>query len=202
MEKSIGFIGVGNIGGALARHCAGAGYTVILSNSRGKASLTELAKAIGANARAADTREALTAEIIVLSVPWSKLEATLQDPTAWNDKIVIDTTNNILATSPTLQLADLDGRTTGEKVAELLPTAQIVKAFNTLYYKILEQSPLEGGGNRVIVMSGDDAQAKTKVADLITSIGFVPVNLGGLKFGCRLQDIGGPFSSLNLVKVR
>ena len=200
MKRVIGFIGAGQIGRALALHLVKAGYTVLLSNSRGRSSLEDLAQQLGANAKAVDIAEAAAADIIVLSVPWSKLETAVKDIHDWNNKIVIDTTNNILSTSPSLKLANLDGQTTGEVVAGLLPNARVVKAFNTLYFKILEGSPMETIGNRVIVFSGDNQEAKATVAGIITSIGFAPLDLGSLKEGGKLQDAGGSLSSVNLVK--
>ncbi|HTE29261.1 MAG TPA: NAD(P)-binding domain-containing protein [Chryseolinea sp.] len=200
MKRVIGFIGAGQIGRTLALHLVNGGHTVLLSNSRGKDSLESLAQQLGTNAKAVDIAEAAAADIIVLSVPWSKLEIAVKDIHDWNNKIVIDTTNNILSTSPLLELANLKGQTTGEVVAGLLPNARVVKAFNTLYFKILEASPIETIGNRVIVFSGDNQEAKATVAEIITSIGFAPLDLGSLKEGGKLQDVGGSLSSVDLVK--
>ena len=200
MKRTIGFIGAGQIGKALARHFANAEYNVLLSNSRGRHSLEELAQQLGPNTKAVDVAEAAAADIIVLSVPWSKLKAAVKNIGDWNNRIVIDTTNNILSVNPSLELANLDGQTTGEVVAGLLHNARVVKAFNTVYYKILETSPHETIGNRVIVLSGDNQEAKSTVAEIITSIGFAPVDLGSLRDGGKLQDVGGPLSSIDLVK--
>jgi steroid delta-isomerase-like uncharacterized protein len=200
MKRIIGFIGAGQIGQALARHFVNAGHSVLLSNSRGKHSLEDLAEQLGTNAKAVDVAEAITADIIVLTVPWSKLETAVKGISDWNNKIVIDTTNNILSVSPSLQLANLNGKTTGEVVAGLLPDARVVKAFNTLYYKVLSTPPQETTGNRVIVLSGDNQEAKSTVAEIISSIGFAPLDLGSLKDGGKLQDVGGALSSIDLVK--
>jgi 8-hydroxy-5-deazaflavin:NADPH oxidoreductase len=202
MKRTIGFIGVGQIGKALARHFVNAGHSVLLSNSRGKDSLETLARELGPNASAAAVADAAAADMVVLSVPWAKLESAVKAISNWSDRIVIDTTNNILSVNPSLQLADLGGRTTGEVVAGLLPGARVVKAFNTLYHTVLAASPEETIGSRVIVFSGDDPGAKATVAGLITSIGFAPVDLGNLKDGGRLQDVGGSLSSVNLVKIK
>jgi predicted dinucleotide-binding enzyme len=200
MKKTIGFIGAGQIGKALARHLADAGYPILLSNSRGRHSLEELAQQLGKNVKAVDVAGASVADIIVLTVPWSKLKAAVMDIKDWNNKIVIDTTNNILSVSPSLELANLNGQTTGEVVAGLLPDARVVKAFNTLNFKILDMSPSETIGNRVIFLSGDDQEAKSTVAEIIATVGFVPVDLGSLKDGGKLQDVGGVLSGIDLVK--
>lgn len=200
MEKVIGFIGVGQIGRALARHLLNAGYTVLLSNSRGKQSLEDMARELGPKAKAVDVSAVTDSDIIVLSVPWAKIEKAVENINDWNNKVVIDTTNNILSVNPTLTLAELNGQTTGEVVAGWLPNARVVKAFNTLYYKTLEASPLETIGNRIIALSGNNQDAKSTVSEIISSIGFAPLDLGSLREGGKLQDVGGPLSSIDLVK--
>jgi predicted dinucleotide-binding enzyme len=74
-----------------------------------------------------------------------------------------------------------------------------VKAFNTLSYKIAQKDPGEGGGRRVFFVSGDSADFKKEVSDIIKSIGFAPVDLGSLAVGGRLQQAKGPLAGLNLV---
>jgi hypothetical protein len=74
-----------------------------------------------------------------------------------------------------------------------------VKAFNTLSYKIAQKDPGEGGGRRVFFVSGDSADFKQEVSDIILSIGFAPVDLGSLAAGGRLQQAKGLLAGLNLV---
>ena len=139
MKKSVGIIGAGNIGQTVARHLIKAGYPVILSNSRGPDSLKEIVTALG-GARAGTVEEAAKADIVFLSLPWSKIP-TIINLIDWNNRIVIDATNHFISHAPTFQLADLGGRTSSEVVSDLLPGARIVKAFNTLYFKILGLDP-------------------------------------------------------------
>ena len=198
MKKTIGIIGAGNIGRTLAKHFAQAGHAVWLSNSRPPASLADTVRELGENARATTPQEAANADLVVLAVPWQKLEAVAQEIPSWEGKLVIDANNHMLAA--TRQLVDLGGKTSSEVVAARLPGARVVKAFNTLYYKVLEQAPQEPDGNRVIFLSGDDAAAKQTVRDLIAEVGFAPVDLGSLASGGQLQQIGAPLATLNLLK--
>ena len=48
---TVGTIGAGNVAQTIARLVLAAGHNVILSNSRGPESLTELVSELGANAR-------------------------------------------------------------------------------------------------------------------------------------------------------
>ena len=199
MKKTIGIIGIGNIGQALAKHFVRAGYSIRISNSKGADTLKELAKKIGPNVTAASANEAAEADIIVLSVPWANMPDAIKKIPTWTGKIVVDTSNNILSMDP-FKLADIGGKSTGELVANLMPGANLVKAFNTLPAALVASDPARGNGNRTIVYSGDDVEAKNVVRELIASTGFNPLDLGGLKIGGKMQDVGGPFSMADLLK--
>lgn len=200
MINTIGILGAGAIGKVLARHFGDAGYTVFITNSRGPDSLLEVAASLGKNVNAASPADAVAADIVVLSIPWAKLEGALGHFPDWKNKIVIDTTNHILSVTPEFKLADIGSRPSSEIVSGLMPGARVVKAFNTLYYKDLERSPVEYPGNRVIIMSGDDVEAKNVVKELISGTGFWPVDIGNAAQGGKLQQPGGALSSINLVR--
>jgi predicted dinucleotide-binding enzyme len=52
-----------------------------------------------------------------------------------------------------------------------------------------------------VFLAGDDADAKATVSTFAASMGFAPVDLGGLRAGRLMQVGGGPLSGLHLVKV-
>ena len=86
-------------------------------------------------------------------------------------------------------------------VAEHLPGARVVKAFNTLTAAVLASDPRQSGGHRVIFMSGRDADAKTTVAHLIGQLGFAAIDLGDFETGRQVQQFpGGALAAVNLVK--
>jgi predicted dinucleotide-binding enzyme len=70
-------------------------------------------------------------------------------------------------------------------VAEKLPGARVVKAFNTILWKRLESEP-----GLVIFYATDDDAAGDTVAELIREAGFVPVKTGGLRDGGLRQQPG------------
>ena len=95
--------------------------------------------------------------------------------------------------------SDLDGRTSSEVVADLVAPARVVKAANTLGAAVLGSDPHEAGGQRVIFLSGDDAEAKSEVAALFEDAGFFVVDLGGLREGGQMQQVGAPLAGHNLI---
>ncbi|WP_214227828.1 NAD(P)-binding domain-containing protein [Pedobacter sp. B4-66] len=200
MKKTIGIIGAGNIGQTVARYLLKAGHPVMLSNSSGPDTLKDIISALGGAASAATVEAAVKADIVLLSLPWSQVPS-LTKITDWNNRIVIDATNHFISYAPDFEVQDLGGRASSEVVAELLPGARVVKAFNTIFFKILAADPKLAGGNRVLFISGDDKTAKNEIADIITSIGFAPIDLGSLSEGSKLQQAKGALATLNLVKM-
>jgi predicted dinucleotide-binding enzyme len=195
----IGTIGAGNIAQAFVRHAAKAGFEVVISSKSGPGALTELAATLGPGVRAGSVAEAVQADLVLLSVPWDAVAEVLANVPAWQNQILLETTNAIHF--PDFKPLNLGAKTSSEIVAEQAPGARIVKGFNTLGAALLAAEPGEGGGQRVVVISGDDAAAKADVLKLIAKMGFAGIDLGGLVAGGRLQQFGGAFSGVNLVKL-
>jgi predicted dinucleotide-binding enzyme len=191
-------IGTGAIGSALIAHFSSKGIPVKVANSRGAASLDTTAKKFGSKIIPVEIDEALTQEIIILAIPFTAVPALAKIQKNWAGKIVVDATNaiNFSDFSP----ADLGGKLSSDVVAEALPGAIIVKAFNTLPAAVLAADPAEASGRRVVVLSGNDQAANAKVKSLIESLGFAPLNLGSLGAAAPMQQFGGPLVAANLIK--
>jgi hypothetical protein len=196
----IGTLGAGTVAQAIARHAVAHGHQVVLSNSRGPASLAYLTDELGPLARAGTPEEAAAAELVVLAVGWPQIPDAVAGLPPFDGRIVIDTTNQFSSPPPHAKIADLGELTGSEYVAALLPGARVVKAFNTLYGRYIAADPRHQAGRQVLFLAGDDADAKTTVKDLTAGFGFAPVDLGGLREGGRLMQLGGPLSGLHALK--
>jgi 8-hydroxy-5-deazaflavin:NADPH oxidoreductase len=194
----IGTLGAGEVAQAFAIHLLKAGHEVLLSNSRGPSSLNQLVSKLGKSARAVTMDEAVKAPIVLLAVPWPKVEAVLGKLPDWEGRILIDATNHFLL--PSRELADLKGRVSSEIVSELAPSAKVVKALNTLYASNLARDPTVGDGRRVIFVSGDDGGAKGEVSGLLKELGFSVIDLGSLREGGRAQQVGNGLAGVDLVQ--
>ena len=197
MKNSIGIIGAGNIGKTIAAHLLKNGYSVKISNSKQPDSLEETVVQLGKGATAVTVAEAAEADMVILALPWLQAK-TLTTITDWKDKIVIDATNHFISSD--FKMADLGNRASSEIIQEQLPGARVVKAFNTLYFKVLATDPVQENGHRVLFMSGDDAESKQQVGEMITTIGFAPVDLGTLSAG-KLQQAKGALALQNFIKL-
>ena len=196
---NIGTLGAGEVAQAFAIHLLKAGHEVLLSNSRGPSSLNQLVSKLGKGARAVTMDEAAKAPIVVLAVPWPKVEAVLGKLPDWEGRILIDATNHFLL--PSKELADLKGRVSSEIVSDLAPAAKVVKALNTLYASNLARDPKVGKGRRVIFVSGYDAGAKAEVGGLLKGLGFAVIDLGTLREGGRAQQVGNGLAGVDLVQL-
>ena len=197
--SDIGIIGAGNIGRAIAAALARRGIAATLSNSRGPASLQDVVAAIGPTILAGTREQAAAKDIVFVAVNWSKLPAALAGLPDFGGRIVVDANNPIEA--PLFRPAELGGRASSEIVAELVPGARLVKAFNHLQPQLVAGDPTAEGGQRVLFLSGDDADAKAQVGALIERLGFFGIDLGTLALGARLAQFpGGPLPTHNLVR--
>jgi 8-hydroxy-5-deazaflavin:NADPH oxidoreductase len=187
----VGIIGAGRLGQAMARTALRAGRTVVIANSRDPESLAAVASDVGASP--GTVGEAAAAGIVVIAVPWNRVPAAVRG-VEWNSQIVIDATNDWDAD-------DLNGRTSSEIVADLVADARVVKAANTLSAEVLGSDPREGGGRRVIFISGDDADAKADVVALFQDAGFAAIDLGELATGGAMQQIHHPLAGVNLIRL-
>jgi predicted dinucleotide-binding enzyme len=190
-RKRVGMIGAGRIGQAMARTALRAGRSAVISNSRGPETLTSLVSELGDGVSAGTVQEAAAAEIVVIAVPWSGVEEALEG-LEWSGQIVIDATNDF-------DPSDLGGRISSEVVADLVRGASVVKAANTLTAAVLGSDPHDAGGQRVIFLSGDDADAKAEVSSLFEDAGFFPIDLGSLVTGGSMQQVGAPLAGVNLI---
>jgi len=194
-----GTIGAGAVALAFAREALATGHEVALSGRRGPESLVGKVAELGHGASAATVGEAASLDYVLLAVPWPNVEDALRGLPAWNGRVLIDATNPFIAYAPKLVLADLGGKGASEVVAGLAPGARVVKAFNSIVTARFNEGPIKNDGRRVIFVSGDHSEPTEFVKSVIEGFGFVPVYLGDLTTGGRLQQAGGPLAGRDLV---
>jgi predicted dinucleotide-binding enzyme len=191
--KSVGIIGAGRIGQAMAQIARRAGRQIVIANSRGPGSLTQVVEALGDGVSAGTVQEAAAADIVVLAVMWRDVPQAIAG-LEWEGRTLIDPTNDF-------DPSDLNGRTSSEVVADLVAPTRVVKAGNTLGAAVLGSDPHQGGGQRVIFLSGDNPEAKADAGALFAHAGFYVLDLGGLRDGGRMQQVGAPLAGQNLVRL-
>ncbi|SEO58618.1 hypothetical protein SAMN02800692_1268 [Luteibacter sp. UNC138MFCol5.1] len=197
--KSIGILGAGHIGGAIAMRLGAKGIAATIANSRGPETLADLVAKAGPSITAGTREEAASKDIVFLAINWAKIEGALTGLPPWNGRIVIDTNNPMQP--PPLPAYDIGGRASTAVVQAWAKGARVVKAFNHHYYVNLEKEPDAEGGRRVLFFAGDDAHAKADVAALIDQLGFHGIDMGDVERGSRtFQTPDGPLIAFDLVR--
>jgi 8-hydroxy-5-deazaflavin:NADPH oxidoreductase len=184
----IGIIGVGHIGGTLARLWVRAGHDVTVSNSRGPDTLGDLVDELGDRAHAGTVEEAAAfGDVVLVSVPFGRYQEL--PSSGFAGKIVIDTNNYYPQRDGHIRELDEETTTTAELLQAHLPASKVVKAFNHIYAAELTTHGQPAGtrNRRALAIAGDDAGAKARVAQLLDEFGFDVVDAGPLKEGWRFQ---------------
>jgi predicted dinucleotide-binding enzyme len=197
MTATIGIVGSGAVGRALAAHVVASARDVVLCNSRDPATLEPLVGELGPRASALETSEVVAADLVVLAIPWPAVVPLLEELPPWHGRILVDAT----AAATPFRLPErheFGGLTSSQVVQASAAGARVVKAFCTLPVSVLAMPPVTATGRRVMFLSGDDANARSAVGALIDDIGYLPVDLGGLACGSALQQPGGPLAGLDL----
>jgi 8-hydroxy-5-deazaflavin:NADPH oxidoreductase len=190
----VAIVGSGRMGQALARLLVNAGHEVCLSNSRGPDSLGDLLKDLGPNASASTVPGAVEgADVVFLATPWARTADAVSAVSDWSGVVVVDTTNNRSGPGPQ-GLVDIGDRISSEIVAEYVPGARLVKAFNLTPIPVMAAALGSGAEANVVFIAGDDAEAKSLVADLVASIGGEAIDTGDLHTGGQLQGMNGPLA--------
>ncbi|MCW2808932.1 MAG: oxidoreductase coenzyme F420-dependent [Marmoricola sp.] len=194
---TIGLIGSGHIGSTLARLAVAAGHDVVLSNSRGPETLTDLVDELGPQARAATPAEAAAAgDIVVVTVPLKAYREVPAEPL--RGKVVIDTNNYYPQRDGQIAELDDESTTVSELLQAHLPESRVVKAFNNIYFGHLGtlQRPHGDPERSVLAIAGDDAEAKQSVTDLLDDLGYDAYDVGPLSEGWRYQRDTPAYASL------
>jgi len=185
---TIGLIGSGHIGSTVARLAVDAGHDVVLSNSRGPETLTDLVGELGPRARAATAAEAAAAgDIVVVTVPLKAYREVPVEPL--RGKVVIDTNNYYPQRDGHIAGLDDESMTVSELLQAHLPESRVVKAFNNIYFAHLRALARPSGSpdRSALAIAGDDAAAKEIVTQFLDSIGYDAYDVGPLAEGWRYQ---------------
>ncbi|EDY50470.1 NADP oxidoreductase coenzyme F420-dependent [Streptomyces clavuligerus] len=181
MTRTLGIIGSGMIGGTVARLAADAGLDVVLSNSRGPQTLTDLVTDLGPRARAASVTEtARTADLIVAAVPLSAIGQLPADALA--GRTVVDATNYYAQRDGRIAALDTGDLTSSAYVQQRLEASRVVKALNNVFFRhLLDLARPAGAPDRsALPVAADDPGAKSEVIALLDTLGYDAVDLGTL----------------------
>ena len=187
-------IGVGNLGGTVARHLVGGGESVVVA-AKDEAHASALADELGPNASADPVEDAIASADVVVLATW--LDQTRELVPArtrlLEGKVVVDPSNPIGFENGEMVRTLPKGQSSGSVVAGLLPAgAHYVKAFGTL-----GADQFATGANHeprtVLFYATDDDAAEATAQRLIRAAGFEPLKVGGVSGAGRIEGPDGEF---------
>ena len=185
---TVGIIGAGHIGSALARGLVDRGYTVVISNSRGPETLTALVDDLGANASAATvTDAAASGDVVIVTVPLKAYQDVPVEPLA--GKIVLDTNNYYWERDGRIAELDEKQATTTGLLQAHLPSAKVAKAFNHILAAdiLTTGSPAGTPDRRALATASDHSEASAFVTELYDQFGFDTVDIGSVAESWRVE---------------
>jgi len=183
----IAVIGSGSVGAGLARSWSGLGHSVVIGSRSPKSErVVELVASLGNGVAAADLSESVPgADVIVLAVPWSAAEVSLDALGDLSGRVLIDATNPFVKG---LNLGIGHDDSGGEQVARWAAGAHVVKALNIVDARLLDGKKLDDR-EISIPICGDDKDAKRVAGELIAELGFDVIDAGKLEISRLLEPL-------------
>jgi predicted dinucleotide-binding enzyme len=191
-KSRIGIIGSGHIGGTIGGLWVKAGHPVLFS-SRHPDELKDLVAGLGELAKAGPVDQAIAfGDVLFIAVPYGALPQIGQDyGTALKGKIMLDACNAVAPRDGGAIADEVEHEGIGVVSQKYLTGARLVRAFNTLNYKIFASEANRPDPKLAVPIAGDDAAAVATAASLVRDAGFDPVVVGKLADASRFQR-GGP----------
>jgi predicted dinucleotide-binding enzyme len=187
---TLGILGAGQVGGTLARLAVAAGYDVVIANSRGPETLTDLVGELGPRARAAWAADAAAAaDLAFVAFPYAPTDRLPVEELA--GKVVLDNNNYMAWRDGNLPQIDSGLRTVHELRQEQLPTSKVVKAFTHVQFHARFQirvpsdalpavvrlaRPAGAPDRKALVVSSDHPEAVEVVTRFYDELGFDAVD--------------------------
>ncbi len=185
----IAFIGIGQVGSALAGNLAALGHQVTIAARDPNSQSVQVALGKYPSLQVAAPAMAIaSAEIIFLATPFTANPAALAEAGDLSGKILVDCTNPVGANLSHSLNSKQSG---GEFVQSLVPTAKVVKAFTIYGFENFEDTSYPGYEKLkpAMLLAGDDTGAKQQVSTLCRELGWEPADTGNLAMSLHLEHM-------------
>jgi len=187
-KQRIGVIGSGHIGGTIGGLWVKAGHPVLFS-SRHPDELKDLVTGLGELAQAGTVDQAIAfSDVLFIAVPYAALPQIGRDyGSALKGKIMLDACNAVAPRDGNTLADEVEQEGVGVVSQKYLSGARLVRAFNTLNYKIFASEANRPDPKLAVPIAGDDPEAVKTAAALVRDAGFDPVVVGKLADAARFQ---------------
>ncbi len=186
---NIAFIGIGQVGSALADRLAAVGHNVMIAARDPNSDSVKAAFTKNPTLKVKNPQEAVAeAEVVFLATPFAAIESALKDVGDLSGKILVDCTNPV---GPNLTHGLNNESSGGEYVQNLVPSTKVVKAFTIYGFENFENSTYLGYGDLkpVMLIAGNDVSAKQIVSTLCEQLGWEPIDTGDISISLHLEHM-------------
>src|SRR3954447_17954812 len=183
----ITIIGTGNMARGIATRALAGGHDVTLLGTQ-KAKAEGLAQELAGDAAAGEVGDPLTGDVVVLAVWYQAVPDVLaRYGGQFDGKVVIDITNPV--DPDTYAPLTVQAGSVAQEIARAVPSAKVVKAFNTTFAGTLAEGQVAGTQLDVFLASDDEA-AKAAVSQLAADGGLRAIDVGPLALAHQLEGVG------------
>lgn len=183
----LAFIGIGNVGFAIANNLQKKGYSIIIASNNTNSDSVAKAMAENPNFEIKPLQEAIdSSDLVFLAIPFKAIEATVK-ALNFDNKTIIDCTNPVgMGISHGLNSV----KSGSEQIQEWLPKATIIKAFTIYGFENLVDSSFPSYNTKPMMMiAGNDKEAKSKFEAIVTAMGFEMLDTGNLDQALHLEHM-------------
>lgn len=171
--NTVGIIGAGKVGTAIARRAVAAGYDTAIASSKPREEIELLTQIMVPGATPKNVEEAVDADLVVIAIPLPKYQQL--DPSLFAGKIILDVMNYWAPTDGVIE--EFEGKVSTRVIAEHFSGSTVVRALNHIGYHDIDEKAHTGRGAAV---ASDDENARQTVMQFISTLGFDPVDAGPL----------------------
>jgi predicted dinucleotide-binding enzyme len=175
----IAVFGTGNVGQTIAGKLQELGHSVFMgSRTKDNAKMLEFAQGKGVGIQTGTFEEAAEFGDIVFNCTngQNSLNALKQaGEMRLSNKILIDLANPLdFSHGMPPSLNPVNTTSLGEQIQSAFPETKVIKTLNTMWCGLMVNPSLVNDGNHQVFMSGNDAEAKAQVQEILQSFGWKP----------------------------
>nr|XP_020039070.1 metalloreductase STEAP4 [Castor canadensis] len=173
-QETVCIFGTGDFGRSLGFKILQCGYSVVFGSRN-----PEMSSLLPSSAEVLSYSEAAQkSDIIILTVHREHYDFLTELVEVLNGKILVDVSNNLKINQYP--------ESNAEYLAQLVPGAHVVKAFNTISAWALQSGIMDA--NRQVFVCGNNSRAKQRVVDIARTLGLTPLDQGSLTAANEIEN--------------
>ncbi|XP_058381016.1 metalloreductase STEAP4 [Diceros bicornis minor] len=173
-HETVCIFGTGDFGRSLGLKMLQCGYSIVFGSRN-----PHMSSLLPSDAEVLSYSEAAQkSDVIIITVHREHYDFLTELIEVLNGKILVDVSNNLKINQYP--------ESNAEYLAQLVPGARVVKAFNTISAWALQSGALDA--SRQVFVCGNDSKAKQRVMDIVRTLGLTPLDQGSLMAAKEIEN--------------